>query len=263
MQTRRFRASISGSRSLLEITNLRTGYGQGDVLFDVSLTVPAGKSVCLLGKNGAGKSTLMRSIIGLLRKSAGTIEYRGQDIGGYASDSISRAGIGYVPEDRGIFAKLTVEENLRVTRRCSSQFRTLTEIYEIFPILGERRRQLGGTLSGGEQQLLSIARALMGGPNLLLLDEPSEGLAPLVIGGLIDDILKLKRAGLTILFAEQNLEFARRISDFVYVIDKGEIRFHGTFDALERDPELKRKHMFVQRRSTVESNCSSTREEPR
>jgi branched-chain amino acid transport system ATP-binding protein len=246
---------------LLEIANLRAGYGQGDVLFDVSLTVPDRTSVCLLGKNGAGKSTLMRSVMGLLRTSAGTISYLGQDIGGHTSDRISRAGIGYVPEDRGIFPRLTVEENLRVTRRCGREFRTLPEIYESFPILGERRRQLGGTLSGGEQQLLSIARALMGGPSLLLLDEPSEGLAPLIIRSLTDEIRKLKAAGLTILFAEQNLEFARGISDLVYVIDKGEIRFQGTFNELERDPELKQRHMFVQRRSTIDPDCSINRDE--
>jgi branched-chain amino acid transport system ATP-binding protein len=200
---------------------------------------------CLLGRNGAGKSTVMRSIMGFLHPSAGDIRFDNGSLIGKPPDRVARTGIGYVPEDRGIFPHLSVEENLRVTRRCGPWPMDLAAVYELFPLLAERRRQASGTLSGGEQQLLSIGRALMGGPSLLLLDEPSEGLAPLVIRSLGNDIRRLREAGMTILLAEQNMEFARSVSDMVFVLDRGQICFQGTFDELERDAELKQRHLLV------------------
>ena len=232
---------------MLEVSGLHAGYGQGDVLFGTSFRVERGTAVCLLGKNGAGKSTIMRAIMGLIRPSQGRISFADQAIDHLTPDAIARRGIGYVPEDRGIFPRLTVEENLLVPRRAGAATLTPARAYDMFPILGERRRQQGGTLSGGEQQMLSIARALMGGPSLLLLDEPSEGLAPLVIKEIAGYVERLKSAGLTILLAEQNIGFAGSISDMVYVIDKGTVQFAGTFDELESDPELKRTHLFVAR----------------
>lgn len=230
---------------MLEISALRVGYGQGDVLTGVSFDLQKGVAGCLLGRNGAGKSTVMRAIMGFLQPSAGDIRFGDVSLVGRTPDRVARSGIGYVPEDRGIFSNLSVEENLRVTRPCGSNPVNLAAIYDLFPILAERRKQPGGTLSGGEQQLLSIGRALMGGPSLLLLDEPSEGLAPLIVRSLGRDIRRLREAGMTILLAEQNIEFARSISDAVFVLDRGQICFHGTFEELERDPELKSRHLSV------------------
>jgi branched-chain amino acid transport system ATP-binding protein len=230
---------------MLEIEHVNAGYGAVQILFDISLRVEKGTIVSLLGKNGAGKTTLMRTVIGLLQPFAGRVSFGGRSISGESPDRIARSGIGYVPEDRGIFPRLTVEENLRVTRPCEGRRRDLAEIYANFPILVERARQLGGTLSGGEQQLLSIARALMGSPSLLLLDEPSEGLAPLIIEALAAQVNKLKQSGLTILLAEQNLGFCRRVSDFVYIIDKGEVHYGGSFADIDRNPTLVREHLFA------------------
>jgi len=241
----RSRKSISEEPPLLDVSSLRVGYGQGDVLTGVSFGLPKGVSGCLLGRNGAGKSTVLRSIMGFLRPSAGDIGFGEESLVGWTPDRVARSGIGYVPEDRGIFPNLSAEENLRVTRPCGPQPMDLAGIYDLFPILAERRKQAAGTLSGGEQQLLSVGRALMGGPRLLLLDEPSEGLAPLVIRSLGNDIRRLRQAGMTILLAEQNIEFARSVSDVVFVLDRGQICFQGTFDELERDSELKHRHLFV------------------
>ncbi|HMN70265.1 MAG TPA: ABC transporter ATP-binding protein [Rhodoblastus sp.] len=226
------------------MADLRGGYGDGEVLSGVSFLLEAGACGCLLGRNGAGKTTVMRSIMGYLKPSAGAVVLDNQPLIGLRPDEIARQGVGYVPEDRGIFPDLTVEENLQVTR-ASGVRRDLQSIYADFPVLRERRRQRGGTLSGGEQQLLSIARALMGGPRVLLLDEPSEGLAPLVIRGLAREIATLRSAGLTVLIAEQNLEFARSVADVIFVLDRGKICFSGPYGQLEADAALKKRHLFV------------------
>lgn len=237
---------------MLSINDLHAGYGQGDVLFGVSFDVEPGGAVCLLGKNGAGKSTIMRSIMGLLTPSRGDIIFRNESTRRLTTDQIARSGIGYVAEDRRIFGKLSVDENLLVPRRSRDSTWTLDRVYQFFPILAERRAQLGGTLSGGEQQMLCIARALMTGPALLLLDEPSEGLAPLVVRQLAADVCRLRESGLTIVLAEQNMAFSRTVAERVYVIDKGTIEFAGSFDELERNPELKRAHLFVRHQKHAE-----------
>jgi branched-chain amino acid transport system ATP-binding protein len=244
---------------VLEIEALRAGYGAVQVLFDISVSVPQGAAVCLLGKNGAGKTTLMRTVMGLLRATSGRILFRGRELVGTSPDKIARSGIGYVPEDRGIFPTLTVEENLRITRSCEGRHRKLSEIYDTFPILSERSRQLGGTLSGGEQQLLSIGRALMGSPSLILLDEPSEGLAPLIIQALAQDLRKLRAQGLTIMLAEQNLAFAQEISDFIYIIDKGEIQYAGDFADIEGDPSIVQGHLFVRHAERLDDAAKDRR----
>jgi branched-chain amino acid transport system ATP-binding protein len=243
------RRSIWGVISLLELADIHVGYGQGPVLAGVSLRVEKGTVACLLGRNGVGKTTTMRTIMGLLRPDAGLVRFNGQAISGLPAHRIARLGVGYVPEDRRIFPKLTVDENLHVTRTTdTADGWTIARIYELFPDLRERRRQIATTMSGGQQQMLCIARALMGNPHFILLDEPSEGLAPLVIEELATLIIGLKIKGLTILLAEQNLEFARAISDQVYILDKGQVQFSGTFENLMQDSDLARGHLFVDRR---------------
>jgi branched-chain amino acid transport system ATP-binding protein len=232
---------------MLDIEGLRAGYGQGDVLFDVLLRINQGEAVCLLGRNGAGKSTTLKAIMQLVRPTAGQINLNGRSIVGMPTHEVARAGIGYVAEERRIFPKLTVEENLRVTRvgRGRSTSWTLDRVFALFPVLQERRRQSAGTLSGGEQQMLAIARTLMGNPTLLLLDEPSEGLAPIIIQGLIEQIARLKGENLTILLSEQNLAFAEALCERVYVIDRGTIFYDGPLAELRRNPELSQRLLAV------------------
>ncbi len=232
---------------MLEIESLRAGYNQGDVLFDLSLNVARGEVLALLGRNGAGKSTTLKSVIGLVRPSAGRITFKGQDLNGLPTHAIARLGVGYVPEERRIFPRLTVEENLMVTRTMADGARrwTVERVYKVFPILAQLRHRRGGKLSGGEQQMLAVARTLMGGPEIILLDEPSEGLAPLIVQELARQIKGLKDEGITILLSEQNMSFARALSDRVCVLDKGILRFTGTLAALEADASLKRAHLMV------------------
>lgn len=219
--------------SLLGVENIYTSYGLSRVLFGISLEIAAGECVCLLGRNGVGKTTTMRSIMGLTPPSSGRVLWRGRDIAGWAPHRVARAGIGFVPEDRRIFAELSVWENLEVGARAARRpgYWTIATVGELFPVLRERRSQRGGLLSGGEQQMLTIARALTGNPELLLLDEPSEGLAPLVVDTLRAKIGELKAQGLTILLAEQRVDFALALADRVYVLEKGAVRFSG--DAAE------------------------------
>jgi branched-chain amino acid transport system ATP-binding protein len=202
--------------------------------------------VCLLGRNGVGKSTTMRSIMGLTPPYAGRIAWKGRDITGWPSYRVARAGIGFVPEDRRIFADLTVLENLDVAQRAAGGpgAWTIERVFDLFPKLRELTRRNGGFLSGGEQQMLTIARTLMGNPQLLLLDEPSEGLAPLVVDHLHDQIARLKREGLTILLAEQNTEFSLSLGDRAYVLEKGAIRFAGAAAEL-RDNEALRHELLA------------------
>jgi branched-chain amino acid transport system ATP-binding protein len=224
----------------LAVEAIHTAYGLSRVLFGVSLEVAAGECVALLGRNGVGKTTTLRSIMGLAPPQRGRILWRGQDITGWPPYRVARAGLGFVPEDRRIFAELTVWENLDVARRGADRGRwTVERVFDLFPKLRELSRRQGGYLSGGEQQMLTIARTLMGNPDLLLLDEPSEGLAPLVVDHLGEQIARLKAEGLTLLLAEQNVEFALELADRVYVLEKGQVRFSGPAARLREDESLR------------------------
>jgi branched-chain amino acid transport system ATP-binding protein len=229
--------------ALLDARDLHTAYGLSRVLFGVSVEVNAGECVCLLGRNGVGKSTTMRSIMGLTPPQAGRVLFKGAEITGWEPYRVARAGIGFVPEDRRIFADLTVWENLDVARRAAGGTGGFTteRVFDLFPKLRELTNRNGGHLSGGEQQMLTIARTLMGNPELLLLDEPSEGLAPLVVDHLREQIARLKREGLTILLAEQNPEFSLSLADRVYVLEKGSIRFSGPAARLREDAALRQE----------------------
>ena len=228
---------------LLDVSEIHTAYGLSRVLFGVSIQVHAGECVCLLGRNGVGKSTTMRSIMGLTPPQSGRVAFKGTDITGWEPYRVARAGIGFVPEDRRIFADLTVWENLDVAQRGNGAW-TVERVFDLFPTLQKLTTRHGGFLSGGEQQMLTIARTLMGNPELLLLDEPSEGLAPLVVDHLGEQIARLKAEGLTILLAEQNTDFSLRLADRVYVLEKGAIRFSGTAAAL-RDNEALRHELLA------------------
>ena len=227
--------------SLLAVHDIHAAYGTSRVLFGVSLDVAPGECVCLLGRNGVGKSTTMRAIMGLTPPSAGRIVWNGKDIAGLPPHRIARAGIGFVPEDRRIFAELTVLENLEVAARAAGRSGrwNVTAVFGLFPKLAELANRQGGYLSGGEQQMLTIGRTLMGNPELLLLDEPSEGLAPLVVEDLLAQVSRLKQHGLTILLAEQGVDFSLALADRVYVLEKGTVRFTGTAAALRDNPRLR------------------------
>jgi branched-chain amino acid transport system ATP-binding protein len=234
---------------ILEVEQINTFYETSHILFDVSITVDRGEIVCLLGRNGAGKTTTMRSIMGLTPPKSGSVRFHGHELFGRPSHYIAQRGIGYVPDNRLIFPDLTVLENLQIGKKSPKNFKgelwTVERIYELFPIIAERKNQNGGTLSGGEQQMLTLARTLMGNPELLLLDEPVEGLAPLVVKDLGEQILKLKEMGQTILFSEQNIRFATMTSDRAYVIDNGKIRYQGSIEELRNNQEVKEKYLMI------------------
>ncbi|HZU88139.1 MAG TPA: ABC transporter ATP-binding protein [Stellaceae bacterium] len=227
--------------ALLALDDIHTAYGLSRVLFGISLEIQAGECVALLGRNGVGKTTTLRSIIGLTPPYSGRVLWHGREVTGWPPHRAARAGIGFVPEDRRIFAELSVWENLEVGARAARRPGrwTIEAVGELFPILRERRDQPGGFLSGGEQQMLTIARTLVGNPELLLLDEPSEGLAPLVVALLRDKIAELKAQGLTILLAEQGIDFALSLADRVYVLEKGSVRFAGTAREMRENTELR------------------------
>lgn len=229
---------------MLDVVGIHTYYGLSHILFDVSLRVDKGEIVGLLGRNGAGKSTTMRSIMGLTPPKEGRITFNGEDITGEKPFRLFRKGIGYVPDDRRVFADLSVEDNLEIVHIRNSEWNK-ERIYELFPALGEIRTRRAGHLSGGEQQMLTIARALMGSPELLLLDEPTEGLAPLIVRDLEEQILKLKQAGISILLSEQNVRSAMKLIDRAYVIDNGRIRFQGATRELEANEEVKKRYLMV------------------
>jgi branched-chain amino acid transport system ATP-binding protein len=232
--------------ALLRIEDLHTAYGLSQVLFGLALEVARGECVCLLGRNGVGKTTTMRSIMGLTPPSRGRVLWKGVDIGGRAPHDVARLGIGFVPEDRRIFAELTVWENLDVAARPGAGTGwTVERVWELFPKLRDLRDRQGGFLSGGEQQMLTIARTLMGNPELLLLDEPSEGLAPIVVDHLQEQIGRLKGEGLTILLAEQNVDFSLDLADRVYVLEKGEIRYQGTATAFRADESIRHQYLAI------------------
>ena len=229
---------------MLELEGVEAGYGLSRVLHGVSLRAEAGEVVSLLGRNGAGKSTTLKSIVGLVAVSRGSIRFDGREITGRPTHEISRLGVGYVPEERRIFSDLTVAENLLVGRKGTGAWGA-ERVYDVFPKLRELAGRRAGSLSGGEQQMLTVARTLMGNPRVVLLDEPSEGLAPVIVRALGDQIAALKREGLTILLSEQNLKFAARLADRAYVIEKGEIRFDGPMSQLMGDEALRRKYLTV------------------
>ena len=232
---------------LLELSHVETYYDDSHILFDLSLSVEAGEVVCLLGRNGAGKTTTVRSIVGLTPPRGGRITLRGRDLAGLPPFRIARLGVGFVPEDRRVFPNLTVHENLEVARRTWASNARWTEerVFELFPILRERQRQLGGTLSGGEQQMLTIARTLMGDPAILLLDEPSEGQAPLVVETLRQQLGRLKESGLTMVLTEQNVRFVSELGDRVYIIEKGMVRYQGAMPAFLADAEVREAYLAV------------------
>jgi len=233
---------------MLQVIDLHAAYGPSHVLYGVSLRAGPGEVVALLGRNGAGKSTTFKAIMGLLLPSAGRVIFRGEDLAGQPAHIICRKGIGFVPEDRRIFPDLTVRENLEVGRHAGDNGGpawTAELVFTLFPALKDLERRRGGSLSGGEQQMLAIARTLMGNPRLLLLDEPSEGLAPLVIQRMAEHILRLKAEGMTILLSEQNLRFASRVSDRAYIIEKGRIQFEGRTPDLTATPEVLRRYLMV------------------
>ncbi len=216
---------------MLELSNVRAGYGRATVLHDIALEVKAGEVTVLLGRNGAGKSTTLKSIMGLVAPTSGDIRFEARRIGGLDPYRIARLGIGYVPEDRRIFTDLTVEENLEVARRPARPgvpVWTPDRLFSLFPHLAAARGRAAARLSGGEQKMLSIARTLMGNPSMVLLDEPSEGLAPVIVEQMARTIAELKQAGLGILLCEQNLRFARRVADRAYLIETGQVRYGGT-----------------------------------
>lgn len=231
---------------MLRVDHIHTFYGLSHILFDVSLEVAGGECVCLLGRNGAGKSTTMRSIIGLTPPREGTIVFKDADCTGTKPFRMVRRGMGYVPDDRRVFADLTVGENLEIAARNYREGGWERDrVYDFFPALKKIDRRRAGFLSGGEQQMLTIGRALMTNPDFLLLDEPTEGLAPLIVNMLEDQIHQLKAGGLTVLLAEQNLEVALRLSDRGYIIDNGAIRYHGTRDDLQYNADVRNQYLCV------------------
>lgn len=231
---------------MLEVKEIHTYYGLSHILFDVSLTVARGEVVCLLGRNGAGKSTTMRSIMGLTPPSRGAITFKGRDVTGMPPHLLARQGMGYVPDDRRVFADLTVGENLDIVAYPGTGSGWNKErVYQLFPPLRAVDSRQAGFLSGGEQQMLTIARALMINPDFLLLDEPSEGLAPLVVKFLCEQIANLKQTGLTVLLAEQNQHMALELSDRGYLIDNGVIQYHGSIEELRRNKEIRKKYLLV------------------
>ncbi|MDI7261145.1 MAG: ABC transporter ATP-binding protein [Thermodesulfobacteriota bacterium] len=232
---------------MLEVEGIHTFYGLSHILFGVSLRVELQEVVCLLGRNGAGKTTTMKSVIGITPPKQGIIRYKGEEITGKDPYLLARKGISYIPDDRRIFADLTVGENLEIGERKAREGGgwSRERIYEMFPALKSIESRKGGCLSGGEQKMLAIARALMSNPELILLDEPFEGLAPILVYALEGQIRKLREAGLTVLIAEQNVRSTLRISDRGYIIDNGQIRYHGSIEELRENEEVRKKYLLV------------------
>jgi branched-chain amino acid transport system ATP-binding protein len=232
----------------LTVDGLNSHYGPAHILFDIGLAVDAGEVVALLGRNGAGKSTTFRSIVGLVEQRSGRIMFEGRDVSCKPTHEIVREGLGYVPEERRIFTDLTVDENLEVGRqpkRPNAAYWTPDKLFALFPNLAEMRNRAGGRMSGGEQQMLTIARTLMGNPSLVLLDEPSEGLSPKIVEQMVHAIRAMKQEGVSILVSEQNLHFARLISDRAYIIERGRICFGGSMAELDARPDIRDAHLSL------------------
>jgi len=241
------------SAPMLAVENLSAWYGAARILYDLSFEVGHGEVVALMGRNGAGKSTTLKSVMGLIAQRQGAVRFNGEDISRLAPFEIARRGLGYTPEDRRIFVDLTVMENLDVGRQAERRFAdgraapswTPERVFALFPNLAEMPNRLGGRMSGGEQQMLTVARTLMGNPLLVLLDEPSEGVAPLIVEQMADTIVELKKEGLSILLCEQNIHFARLVSDRAYVIEKGQICWQGTMTQLDDNLDVQRAYLTV------------------
>jgi len=232
----------------LRVSDLNSHYGPAHILFDIALEVGEGEVVALLGRNGAGKSTTFRSIVGLVALRTGQIVFEDKDISAAPTHEIARSGLGYVPEERRIFTELSVEENLEVGRqpkRAGAPHWTREKLFALFPNLGEMKNRAGGRMSGGEQQMLTIARTLMGNPSLVLLDEPSEGLSPKIVEQMVEAILTMKKEGVSMIVSEQNLHFARLISDRAYIIERGRICFSGTMAELDARPDIRDAHLSI------------------
>lgn len=233
---------------MLEVKNVNAFYGKAHVLNDMNFSVERGRVVALLGRNGAGKTTTMKTIMQIVRARKGSVTYQGQEITSWPSYKVARNGLAYVPEERRIFTQLTVLENLEVGRQpprdgCTTW--TQDMVFDLFPNLAERRGNQGKALSGGEQQMLTIARSLMGNPAFILLDEPSEGIAPVIVEQMAKVILQLKNEGLTVLLSEQNLHFAQAVSDGVVIIEHGTQKFTGTLAELQAQPEIRDQYLSV------------------
>lgn len=236
------------STPLLEVDRLCAGYGRAQILFDVGLKVGAGEAVALLGRNGAGKSTTLKTIMGLIQPMSGAVRFSGRDITGWPSHRIARLGLGWVPEDRRIFTDLTVLQNLEVGRQAArgeSPPWTVQRLFELFPNLAAMPDRLGARMSGGEQQMLTVARTLMGNPQLVLFDEPSEGVAPVIVEQMARSINEMKRQGLAVLICEQNLEFVAAICDRACVLEKGQVRFQGSMADLQADAAIRRELLGI------------------
>ena len=243
----------TSSAPLLEVRGLNGWYGAAQILRDIALSVGPGEVVALMGRNGAGKSTTLKAIAGLLARSSGEVRCMGQRIMGWPAYRIARLGLGYVPEDRRIFTDLTVRENLEVGRQAPRRWPdgaaaphwTPERLYTLFPNLGEMPERLGGRMSGGEQQMLSVARTLMGQPLLVLLDEPSEGVAPLIVEQMAQTILALKNQGMGILLSEQNLPFCEAVADRAYVLEKGQIRYASSMSELQDNLAVRQAYLGI------------------
>ena len=243
----------STAAPLLAAEGLNAWYGAAQILFDVGLEVHRGEVVALMGRNGAGKSTTLKALMGLLARRTGRVTFMGRDVSKSPAFEIARLGLGYVPEDRRIFTELSVLENLDVGRQpprrwpdgSAAPVWTPAQLFTLFPNLGEMPGRPGGRMSGGEQQMLTVARTLMGNPYVVLLDEPSEGVAPLIVEQMAQMILALKAQGVAILLSEQNLHFAELVADRAYVLEKGQMRFTGTMAELAADDEVRRAHLSL------------------
>jgi len=238
---------------MLQVDKLSAWYGAARILYDLDLTVGRGEVVALMGRNGAGKTTTMKAIMAMMAARAGTVRFNGEDISRLKPFEIARRGLGFTPEDRRIFVDLTVMENLDIGRQPPRAFPdgapapvwTPERLFKLFPNLAEMPDRPGGRMSGGEQQMLTVARTLMGNPLLVLLDEPSEGVSPLIVEQMANTIVELKRDGLAILLSEQNVHFARLVCDRAYVLEKGQIQWQGTMDDLDADQDVQRAYLTV------------------
>jgi branched-chain amino acid transport system ATP-binding protein len=241
------------SDAMLAVESLSAWYGAARILYDLSFEVGRGEVVALMGRNGAGKSTTLKAVMGLIAERQGTVCFNGGDISALKPFEIARRGLGYTPEDRRIFSDLTVMENLDIGRQLPRRFAdgqpapawTEEKLFALFPNLAEMPHRPGDRMSGGEQQMLTVARTLMGNPLLVLLDEPSEGVAPLIVEQMANTIIELKKEGLSILLSEQNIHFARLVSDRVYVLEKGQIRWQGSMAQLDTNQDVQRAYLTV------------------